>query len=919
MNAHLWAKAFLAATILAGSGHAATIYVCKTSDPDCTWSIHFEELQDALADASSGTVTEIWVAKGVYYPDDGTGVTADDRTETFTLKNKVDIYGGFTGNESTLSARDFGCGGDETLLCSTNDDCTPPTICKNATILSGEIQQNGITMDNSYHIVTYSTPNAVVTLDGFTVQAGRADAGSAPNNQGGAVHIKDGNPCIAGGPTLTNCIFRDNYPSDHGAVNDHGCSTTVDNCAFLDNDAGTQGAALNVDNGSPTISNSFFDDNGSGGVRGGGAWLGSRTEGGGCACSKTPTFTDCDFTSNSGKAIWVEDSDPTFTRCTFTGGGVHLEDSDNFFTDCAFDANGAGRGGAVFSVDSDSSFTDCDFTNNFSTDGGGAIWVEGDTLTLTGCWFGKNKDLGSESYGGGVHAASGATTNVTNCHFIQNDAKGGGALYYSGSTAVVSDTLFYLNRAVSGGLFPVGGAVLIDNSNKDTSFVNCIFSRNMATVSFPNKQGGAFYINHKASTTPWTTTIVNCLFNENQSSGDGGAIYHVQGDLTITNSTFDGNRTTGSGETGGGVYVVNISTAEDVTITNSIFWDNEDSNGMDEGSQITAADSGDVTVTYTCVESCTVYCPMGTTNTGSNPNFAAGDTGTWESVLYIIAADITEFTDTGASWTDDELVGFLIDPDAPGSDEVVIIFNTATTVTVRADFSGGFSSGQSYEITELRLSSSSTALLDQGDNNALALSSPDLNGKCRIIDADSDCDAKIDMGAFEYGTAAECCDDTDCSGGDSCNGNVCSECCDDNDCTGGEVCCNDTCVVGDCCASVDCGSEVCCANTCCNANAVCCNDICCNTGEVCCDGTCTAVECCSDGDCGGPKVCCANICCAVGEVCCNGTCTAAECCNDSDCSFPTRNCCDNVCKACCDGSDCFSGCCNGGVCVQGPC
>ena len=62
-----------------------------------SWEDAFTKLQDAL-DIAAGA--EIWVAEGVYYPDEGTGQTDGDRTATFQLKQGVTIYGGFDGTEN---------------------------------------------------------------------------------------------------------------------------------------------------------------------------------------------------------------------------------------------------------------------------------------------------------------------------------------------------------------------------------------------------------------------------------------------------------------------------------------------------------------------------------------------------------------------------------------------------------------------------------------------------------------------------------------------------------------------------------------------------------------------------------------------------------------------------------------------------
>jgi hypothetical protein len=74
---------------------ATTIYVDASATGAGTgsnWTDAYTKLQDALAAAGSGD--EIWVAAGVYYPDEGVGMTSDDRTMTFALIDGVEVYGG---------------------------------------------------------------------------------------------------------------------------------------------------------------------------------------------------------------------------------------------------------------------------------------------------------------------------------------------------------------------------------------------------------------------------------------------------------------------------------------------------------------------------------------------------------------------------------------------------------------------------------------------------------------------------------------------------------------------------------------------------------------------------------------------------------------------------------------------------------
>src|SRR5690606_18002956 len=77
----------------------ARLYVKKNAGGSQTgksWQNAFTELRDALAAVIPGQ--EIWVATETYTPTD-TG----DRTRSFTLKSNVALYGGFIGNETSLS------------------------------------------------------------------------------------------------------------------------------------------------------------------------------------------------------------------------------------------------------------------------------------------------------------------------------------------------------------------------------------------------------------------------------------------------------------------------------------------------------------------------------------------------------------------------------------------------------------------------------------------------------------------------------------------------------------------------------------------------------------------------------------------------------------------------------------------------
>ncbi|MEZ4629516.1 MAG: hypothetical protein R2880_02140 [Deinococcales bacterium] len=289
-----------------------------------SWADAYTSLQDALA-AWNATqhIHGIWVAKGVYYPDEGDGLTDNDRALSFNLKEGMKLYGGFAGTESAESERN------------------PAT---NVTILSGDIDKNDTNTDgdniantsadiqgsNSYHVVVADgtiTPITSVTLiDGFVVTAGMADGDS--DRAGGGMYCNG------------NGIDKD-------------CSPSLSRISFIGNQANYSGGGL-FNSGtlsgssSPTLTNvSFF---GNSAYRGGALF----NDGSGYDDDLTDDIPDYSGSSN-----------PTLTNVSFVGnsasdsGGAmynfgDLGSSNPTLTNVSFVSNSANSGGAMYNFgDSD--------------------------------------------------------------------------------------------------------------------------------------------------------------------------------------------------------------------------------------------------------------------------------------------------------------------------------------------------------------------------------------------------------------------------------------------------------------------------------------------------------------------------------------------------------------------------------------
>src|SRR5688572_12934918 len=63
-----------------------------------SWTNAYRELVSAFNAAQAGD--EIWIARGIYYPDFVGGQHTGDRDARFLLKPDVSVFGGFAGTET---------------------------------------------------------------------------------------------------------------------------------------------------------------------------------------------------------------------------------------------------------------------------------------------------------------------------------------------------------------------------------------------------------------------------------------------------------------------------------------------------------------------------------------------------------------------------------------------------------------------------------------------------------------------------------------------------------------------------------------------------------------------------------------------------------------------------------------------------
>ncbi len=121
-----------------------------------SWTDAFTDLQDALA---LGEDTQIYVAQGTYYP-----TSTSSRGIYFNIANHVSIFGGYpTGG-------------------GTPDPMAYPTI------LSGDIDGDGTSDGNSFHVIRMQQVEDII-LDGIQINDGNADnAQSYARSRGGGIY-----------------------------------------------------------------------------------------------------------------------------------------------------------------------------------------------------------------------------------------------------------------------------------------------------------------------------------------------------------------------------------------------------------------------------------------------------------------------------------------------------------------------------------------------------------------------------------------------------------------------------------------------------------------------------------------------------------------------------------------------------------
>ena len=177
-------------------------------------------------------------------------------------------------------------------------------------------------------------------------------------------------------------------------------------------------------------------------------------------------------------------------------------------------------------------------TNNVAGSGGGAIWNQG-VLTLTNC----NVTNNSAVDGGGIYSLGKFT--VTNSTIAGNAAEKGGGIYInspSGNDSSIDKSTLSGNNAIDqpGGSGPDfgDGAGIFADTNAQLSISNSTISGNSGA-----RNGGGIFLSDNGGTGLGSIIVRNVTIANNtanndapEATGDGGGLFCVSGNFTVTNS-----------------------------------------------------------------------------------------------------------------------------------------------------------------------------------------------------------------------------------------------------------------------------------------------------------------------------------------------------------------------------------------------
>jgi hypothetical protein len=212
------------------SGQTTRYVLAGATGNGSSWANASGDLQLMINQSVSLTRDTILVGAGVYFPnrriDNLNVITPNDRVNSFSIKSKIKIFGGFAPNGN-----------------GTRD------LALNETILSGDLGITGTNADNAYHVVLARGLDTATLLDGFTIRDGNADnyddrtmvfGNYILNHVGGGIYAEGANM------TLRNIKVKNNRTRANGVGGGfyNTQSRLVIDIALIENNTSGEGGGI---------------------------------------------------------------------------------------------------------------------------------------------------------------------------------------------------------------------------------------------------------------------------------------------------------------------------------------------------------------------------------------------------------------------------------------------------------------------------------------------------------------------------------------------------------------------------------------------------------------------------------------------------------------------------------------------------
>lgn len=255
--------------LLTSNLFAGQVFYVTTSGSDSndgkSWATAFADVQkaiDAAAEvATDDSPSEVWIAVGTY-----------KHGSAMTMKNNVEIYGGFAGSEASKEER---INGNETVF----EGEESYSVIKNSSPLNSSSKLDSITITNG--------KNGISSIDDAVI----SNCTISKNKNYGVYLLYDAGAII-------NCLISENVI---GIYCLQDVKSTISNCRIKNNLTG-----IHIENSSPEITNCTIKNN----------------QEGIYTFYASPEITNCTISENEDTGIYMYYvSSPEITNCTIYKNG----------------------------------------------------------------------------------------------------------------------------------------------------------------------------------------------------------------------------------------------------------------------------------------------------------------------------------------------------------------------------------------------------------------------------------------------------------------------------------------------------------------------------------------------------------------------------------------------------------------------